>query len=621
METIIGTSNRVLEVDLTTRQVQDIRVSQIDRTMYLGGKGLGLKLLYERLSPGVDPLGPDNVLVFMMGVLMGTGAPCSGRFAAITKSPLTGIMDSCSCGGPFGMSLKTAGYDGLIVTGRAEKPVYLFIDSNGVEFRDASDVWGKDIEESQNALAAGKKENALVIGPAGENRVLFANIASGRRFFGRGGMGAVMGAKMLKGIVASGGAYKILPKDPEAFRQVCKKANKYITENDFTISRMRAYGTNANTVPCNEANILPVNNFRAGSHDRVKDVTGEAMADKYKTEFKTCKPCVIKCGHVGTYGDGSVRHIPEYETVGLLGTNLGIFDTDRITEWNDICSQMGMDTISTGGTLGYAMEAGEKGLIQTDLKFGSPEGISQALLDIAHRRGLGDDLANGTRRLSDKYGGREFAMNVKGLEMPAYDPRGALGMGLSYAVANRGACHLSAYLIAQEIYFRQLDPTKTKAKPELTRFFESLGCCVNSLQTCQFTMYAYLLEPPLTKGMPHVALSFLMQYLPKAAVLGTDFSVFPQLWSSVTGIDMSPWNFLKAGDRIHVLERYMNTREGISRKDDTLPARFLKEGREGDPQRRTVPLHRMLDNYYKLRGYDTNGVPTRKTLRRLDIIP
>ncbi len=619
MKPIVGCGNRVLEVDLGLETVKEIQVSESDRRQYIGGKGLGLKLLFDRLQPGIDPLGKDNYLAFMMGVLLGTGAPCSGRFAALTKSPLTGIMLSSSCGGPFGMAFKTAGYDGLLIRGRSARPVYLEIDEHGVSFRDASQLWGRDTFETQEMLDLGKKDGAVAIGPAGENRVLFANIASGHRFLGRGGMGAVMGAKQLKAIVARGGAWSIVARHPDEFKALCKKATAYINSNQYTGKLYRDYGTNSNTLPCNRAGLLPVENFRRGSDARAADVSGQRLREKYHTTHFTCKPCTILCGHRGTYPDGSRHTIPEYESLHLLGTNLGIFDTDRITQFNDICCRMGMDTISAGATLSYVMEAGEKGLLTTDLKFGSPQGVAETLMDIAQRRDRGGELADGTRRLAEKYGGRQFAINVKGLEMAAYDPRGAWGQGLSYAVANRGGCHLSAYVLAMEIYFGLLRPDTTRAKPEFVRLFESATCCVNSLHTCQFTMFAYTLESPLTKYTPDPVLAAMMQYLPAVATRLVDFSMYARLFAAVTGIDMSSTEFLTAGDRIHVLERYMNTREGISRKDDTLPQRLLNEGRRDDPRHMTVPLDAMLDRYYRLRGYNADGIPTTETLHKLGI--
>ena len=616
---IVGAGNRMLEIDLTTQRVKELQITDNDRRLYLGGKGLGLKLLFERLQPGIDPLGEDNYLAFMMGVLLGTGAPCSGRFAALTKSPLTGIMLASSCGGPFGMAYKTAGYDGLLITGKSAKPIYLEIDSGGVKFQDGAHLWGKETAETQELLSKNRKDGVLAIGPAGENRVRYANIASGHRFLGRGGMGAVMGAKNLKAIVAHGGTYRILPNDSNKFKALCKKATKYIKANKYTGDYYRNYGTNSNTRPCNEAGLIPVNNFRRGSDARTEDISGQAIQKKYTTRFDTCQPCTILCGHKGTYPDGSEQHIPEYESVNLLGPNLGIFDTDRISEFNDICGKMGMDTISAGATLSWVMEAGGKRLIKTDIKFGSPEGIADQLINIAHRRDQGDELANGTRWLSQKYGGKDFAIHVKGLEMAAYDPRGSWGQGLAYAVANRGACHLSAYLIAHEIYFKLLNPFKTYAKAEFTKLFESAYCGVNSLHTCQFTAYAYTAESPLAKYTPDPVLAVMMQYLPGVATKLVDLSIYSGLFESVSGIPMSPADFLTAGDRIHVLERHMNCREGISRKDDTLPDRLLNESREDDLKKRTVPLEKMLDKYYKLRGYDANGIPTVDTLKKLGI--
>jgi len=619
INTIVGASNRILEIDLKSEQVKELQVPDNDRRLYLGGKGLGLKLLFERLQPGIDPLGEDNYLAFMMGVLMGTGAPCSGRFAALTKSPLTGIMLTSSCGGPFGMAYKTAGYDGLLISGKSAKPIYLEIDSQGVKFQDAAHLWGMDTVETQQALSSDRNIGVLAIGPAGENRVRYANIASGHRFLGRGGMGAVMGAKNLKAIVAHGGSYRIMPNDPNKFKAVCKKATKYIKANKYTGDLYRNYGTNSNTRTCKEAGLMPINNFRRGSDARAEDISGQAMQKKYNTSFDTCKPCTILCGHKGTYPDGSEQHIPEYESVSLLGPNLGIFDTDPISEFNDICGRMGMDTISAGATLAWVMEAGGKGLVKTDLKFGSPGGIADQLRAIAHRRDQGDEFANGTRWLSQKYGGREFAIHVKGLEMAAYDPRGSWGQGLSYAVANRGACHLSASMMALETFFKYLNPFKTYAKAEFTKLFESAFCGVNSLHTCQFTAYAYTMESPLTKYTLDPVLAVMMQYLPQVATKLVDFSIYSDLFEAVSGIPMSSADFLKAGDRIHVLERHMNCREGISRKDDTLPDRFLKEGREEDLKKRTVPLEKMIDTYYRLRGYDANGIPTVNTLRKLGI--
>ncbi len=296
MKEIIGTSNRVLEINLTTKEVKEFKITSKDRKLYMGGKGLGLKLLYERMKPGIDPLGEENILAIMMGVYIGTGAPCSGRFAAITKSPLTGIFASSYCGGPFGIAFKTAGYDGLLINGRSDKPVYLVIDANNVKFEDASALWGKDTQETQEALNLGKKDGALVIGPAGENKVLYANIASGHRYLGRGGFGAVMGSKNLKAIAACGKEYKIIPENREKFNKIKKKAAKYLNNEFFTTKQLRKFGTAAHFKYCNKEGVLSVMNFREGSHERALEVSGESMIAKYNASPSTCIPCSIICG-------------------------------------------------------------------------------------------------------------------------------------------------------------------------------------------------------------------------------------------------------------------------------------------------------------------------------------
>jgi aldehyde:ferredoxin oxidoreductase len=616
---ITGSNNRVIEINLSDGSHQIIDISEKERGLYLGGKGLGLKLLAERIVPDTDPLSAGNYLVFMMGVFMGTGAPCSGRFSALTKSPLTGILTACSCGGPFGMALKTAGYDGLLITGKSDHPVYLSIDAHSVNIHPADPLWGLDTRQTQETLGTGKKSGMLVIGPAGENKVLFANATSGHRFLGRGGLGAVMGAKRLKAVVATGYNVKIAPKHPKKFAVAKKLANTFIKRNAMTGKAYRTYGTASHVRWCNSEGILPVHNFREGSDERAKALSGESMITRYNARHKTCSPCSILCGHARMRKDGRKQMIPEYETVGLLGTNLGIFDPDRLSAFNDVCNRMGMDTISAGGVLAWVMEAGERGMVKTALKFGQPEGIAEALEDMAYRKGFGDEMANGTRHLGRTYHGEEFAIQVKGLELPAYDPRGAFGQGLAYAVANRGGCHLSAATFALEVALGLLNPHTTKAKAHFVTFFENLYAAVNSLVTCQFSTYAYVLEPWLVKYTPKILLRQVMTYLPRLACALMDVRLFSRLYSSITGIHLSQRQLLEAGARIHTLERLLNHHEGISRKDDTLPKRILTQGRTCDPQRRKVPLAPMLESYYRLRGYSVSGVPTVEKLNQLRI--
>lgn len=611
-----GTLNKVLEIDLSLKTFSTVLISAQLRRMYLGGKGLGLKLLYDRLKPGTDPLGEDNLIIIMTGVLAGTAAPCSGRFHAVFKSPLTGIMGSSSCGGSFGRQLKSNGWDGIILKGKSDKPLTLHIHDDTVEFFDAATLWGKDITEAQAAIGL-KHTQTLVIGPAGENLVRFANVAAGNRYLGRGGLGAVMGSKNLKAIVAFKGQYKVVPVFKDRFQKIKTKANKYINRNSMSLL-MRRFGTAANANPIIKNNMLPVNNFTYGNHPKAKQITGEKIKENHNTSYHTCKPCSIFCGHKGLF-NGSQASVPEYETLVLLGTSLGIFDPSEISRFNKICDQKGLDTISAGGTLAWVMEATQKGLVKTNLEFGSSKQIIKALNNIADLEGFGRQMAKGSRALSDEFGGKEFAIQVKGLEMAGYDPRGAYGQGLGYAVANRGACHLSSFSVGFENLLGLLKPDTIRAKPEFVMFFENFYAAVNSLDICQFTGYGLTLETLLTRMTPHFVLQFLMQNIPILALALIDFSLYPGFFSTVSGIELSSKQFLEAGERIHILERLMNTNEGIRKVDDTLPKRFLSEPQKDDPKKRLVPLKPMLKRYYKLRGYDGNGLPQKSLLEKLGI--
>ena len=611
-----GMNNRILEVDLTQKCSTVIQIAEKDRMDYLGGKGLALKILYDRLKTGINPLSKDNIIVFMTGVYMGTGAPCSVRFSAVTKSPLTGIICHASCGGSFGLKLKTSGWDGLVIKGKAIEKTYLVISEEGVVFNDAKNIWGKGTIATQKLIV--KEGTACTIGPAGENMVRFANIVSEERFFGRGGMGAVFGSKNLKAVISTGGNNVFIPVHKEKFNKIRKTALKFIGRNSNTQS-YRTYGTNANTMLVNKTEILPVKNFTKGKSTEAYKISGEYIKKKHDTNKQhACKNCRILCGKKGKF-NGTMVPVPEYETTVLFGSNIEVYDINEISKWNQICSDMGMDTISAGGTLAWVMEATEKGLIKSNLRFGSTENIADALLDIANAKEFGKEMGKGSRTLSEKYGGKDFAIHVKGMEMGGYDPRGCFGHGLSYATANRGACHLSASLMALESFLHYLDPYTTANKPLMVKHFENVYAAINSLSTCQFTSYAITGESLLVKITPLPLMRLIMTFVPALALSSMDISLYSKLWSAITGKKLSMKNFIKAGERIHILERYMNTREGISRKDDTLPERLLKEGRECDTQKRTVPLHKMLKEYYAVRGFDNNGIPKDKLLSELSI--
>ncbi|MFH2114808.1 MAG: aldehyde ferredoxin oxidoreductase C-terminal domain-containing protein [Spirochaetota bacterium] len=621
MKIIHGESMRYLEIDLSTSKWKVYTAAEADLQDYIGGKGLGLKFIYDRLGKklgGVDPLGSDNILAFMMGTFLGTGAPCSGRFAGITKSPLTGIMVAASCGGPFGMACKTAGWDGVLVSGKAASPTVLRLDEHGVTFEDAGELWGQETGPVQASLVSKPSQGALVIGPAGENGVLYSVIRSGNRFLGRGGMGTVMGAKNLKAIVATGQTYRISPVEQETFVKLNTQAKKMITRNSF-VKAYKAYGTSFSVNPGVDSGYAPVRNFRDRTDERCRALSGEVMAERYKTSHSVCLPCSVLCGHKGTYPDGKERHIPEYETMALWGGNIMNFDPDIIGHWNARMNELGLDTISCGATVSWAMEASEKGFRPSGLRFGQTDNIEGMLDDIAWLRGEGAELAQGTRRLAAKYGGLDFAAQVKGLEMAAYDPRAGWGQGLNYAVANRGGCHLNAYPIALEAIFHYIPQYSTQSKVSWVAFMEDLFSATNSVQTCQFTIYGYLLEPPLAKYTPKPLLRLAMTYLPSVAQLVLNWSTLSGLVSAITGRRLGMREFLRCGRRIHVLERHMNILCGVTAADDTLPRRFLEEADTRHTTKSVVPIEALVKAYYRKKGYDESGVPTEGLLRRLGI--
>ncbi len=622
MKILEGTSNKYLDINLTDRTWSVYEISRKDLALFIGGKGLALKIYYDkcRMRLGeIDPLGSENLLIYSMGVLLGTGAPCSARFEVVTKSPLTGLMVGSSCGGPFGEACKTAGWDGVIISGKSDTPATIRISAGGAEFESAEKLWGLDTAETQKKLNLTVKEAASVIGPAGESMVSYANICSGHRFAGRGGVGAVMGSKNLKALVARGREVGFRPLLPEKFEKTLKKGKKHILRNKMTRG-YRLYGTNANTKQGIKSGFSPVRNFRDRYNPELEKLTGEAMAEKYSTRHSACRHCSVLCGHKGTYPDGKMRQIPEYETMGMFGSNIGNYDSDLIGEWNDLMNLYGIDTISAGGTIAWAMEAGEKGLRETSLAFEKKENISAILKDIAFRKGEGDELSKGVRTLSRKYGGTEFAIHVKGLECAAYDPRAAWGQGLSYAVYNKGGCHLGSYMIGLELLLGYMVPHSTMGKAHWTIFLEDLYGAINSLQTCLFTGFGIMTEPPVPKYLPKFILKLATATMPAVAQALMDWSVLSNFFWSVTGIRMSKFGFIKAGERITKLERWMNSQMGLKKKEDTLPLRFTQEKSTAYPGKETVvPIEKMVKTYYKLRKYGDRGCPEKKDLERLGI--
>lgn len=622
MKEINGTSNKYLDINLTNKTWKVHQATQDDLKNYLGGKGLGLKIFFDRLKDKLaelDPLGAENLLIFSNGVLLTTGAPCSARFEVITKSPQTGYMVASSCGGPFGEACKTAGWDGVIISGRAEKPLVVRFDDKDVVFEEAGELWGVDTHHTQERLHLSPKEGAAVIGPAGENKVLFANICSGHRFAGRGGVGAVMGAKNLKAIVARGKEYRCIPIDQEKFAKALKKSKDHIRRSPFTAG-LKSFGTNMNVRFGIDTGYSPVHNFRDRFNPKTEATTGEVMAERYQTRHSTCRYCSVLCGHKGMYPNGKMYQIPEYETIGLFGSNIENYDPDKIGAWNAVMNDMGMDTISAGGTIAWAMEAGEKGLRKTALSFDNHDNISGILEDIAYRRGEGAELAEGSKRLSEKYGGKEFAIHTKGLEIAAYDPRASWGHGLSYAVHNKGGCHLGSYLVGLEILMGYMPPRTTLGKASWTVFMEDVITGINSLQTCIFTAFSILTEPVIPKYLPKPVLNIATILSPKMSQTLMNWSAYSDFFSAITGIPMNQWQFKKAGERINKLERYMNVKMGQKPSEDTLPDRFTKEAVTKFPVASKVPIQPMVKSYYRIRKYDPKTAgPSIKDLKRLGI--
>ncbi len=624
---IKGYAGRVLEVDLSTRSFCFQPLDEEIARLYIGGKGYGTRLLYDRTEAGIDPLGPENLLIFATGPLNGSVAPQSNRFAVVCKSPLTGGIGNATCGGSFAFGLKKAGIDVLVVSGRSQRPLRLEVDGDAshVAFVDASDLWGKGTYETQRLL--GKKRDHAVIGPAGEKEVLFAGIVSNERIAGRTGVGAVMGSKKLKA-VSVWGSRKLDMEDPEKFKQYTKEVRALFKGHPVLGESMKRFGTGAIVNTTNARNILPTRNFQKGHFEGAMQISGEWMADHGLRGVKTsCIHCPVTCGRdVEIEGAGRVKG-PEYETLALLGSNLEIGDLKRVSEWNYLADDLGMDTISLGATLGFAMELGERGMLDTKLHFGDPEGVSELIQDIGHRRGLGWELAEGTRRMAAKFGGTGFAPHVKGLELSAYDPRGSYAQGVEYATTNRGGCHVQgASMYLESVGPLTINPQNLKMKAELPVVQQNLACAINSMVLCIFTTYGII--PRQVHAMDpsswrYRSLVFLLEnsgplFRWIQSVKGSPLLWFEKWLTLITGTRFSSGHIQEIGARIFNLERMYNLREGFTAADDTLPDRILHE-----PTFKGMssghPLDQLLPRYYRIRGWDEQGVPRPRTLARLKV--
>jgi aldehyde:ferredoxin oxidoreductase len=619
-----GYMGKSLKVDLTTGKTETFDTLQKDYESYLGGKGMATRFLYDITKPGMDPYDPEMPLIFSTGPVTGTSVPQSNRFCVTTRSPATGAIANSACGGDFATKLKKAGYDMLLVVGKAAKPVYIEIKEDKVEIKDASHLWGKGAFDTQAALPKGYGK--AVIGQAGENKVLYAAIVSGDRLAGRTGVGAVMGSKNLKGIAATGNKKIEIMQEAE-FREFQKVMIKVVKDHPMLGGVLPRLGT-ANLVNVTSGrNIIPTFNFQQGHHDESINITGEEMAARHLVKQSGCLACPIRCGREVKYQDRVVKG-PEYETIGLMGNNIGVFNLPAIYDYNYICDDLGMDTISAGGSIGFAMELNQRGLWKNGLNWGDIDRVHHLLYEIANRDGIGNDIANGTKRMAEKYGGKDYAINVKGLELAAYDPRGCWGQGLEYAVQNRGGCHINGSTMFMEATGAfTIDPHSTKGKPALVVLQQNTAYSISCSIFCQFTAYgmipgaAWKMDP---NGVVYKALSAIvlnsgpMLKMTLKGKLPLKILWFEKYLSLIFGRSFTFGDFAEVGARAYQMEKLYNNREGFSRKDDMLPARLLNESTFKDLQK-GVPLGEMLDEYYDIRGYDKNGIITEKELKRLAI--
>jgi aldehyde:ferredoxin oxidoreductase len=581
-------TGKVLRVNLSTGKATIEPLNEEWARDYLGGKGLSIKYLYEELEPGIDPLSDQNKLILMTGPLTGTIVPNSGKLAVAAKSPATGTILDCSIGGHFAPELKYAGYDAVIIEGKAKMPVYLFINDDQVELRSAAALWGKGAHETEHVIAETLGDViTLAIGQAGENLVPMACISSELyRQAGRGGIGAVMGSKNLKAISVRGsGGVKV-----NDIRKYSAALNKIRREDTMSDDNMWAYsdGTPMIVELSQTAGILPTRNFQEGTFDEHNKVDSEAIKEALKAK-KACFACPLACGNYVEKGTTRVEG-PEYETLALCSSNCGIGDLEAVIEFNRLCDDYCLDSISAGNATAFAMELTEKGIYDFGIRFGEVDRYLEMPGLIANKKGVGAELAKGVRAMSDKFGGKDFAMHVKGLEIPGYEPRGSWSMGLAYGTADRGACHLRAWPAAVEA-FGDIDPFTSEGKGKLVKEMQDDNSVKFSAIFCDFWALS-------TERMAEV-LSLSLD----REITADELTVI--------------------GERVYNLARLFNEREGFDRKDDYLPERIYKEKlTTGFTKDRLLPREeydKMLADYYQLRGWDENGKITEARKKELKL--
>jgi aldehyde:ferredoxin oxidoreductase len=612
-------AGKILRVNLTAGTVKSEPLNMEWARAYLGSRGLATKYIAEEVDPKVDPLSPANKLIWATGPLTGTMASTGGRYTVVTKGPLTGAIACSNSGGYWGAELKMAGWDMVVFEGKSAKPVYLSIEDDKAELRDAAHLWGQSVWKTEETIKKTHQDPLIrvsSIGKAGENQVLFAAVVNDlHRAAGRSGVGAVMGSKNLKAIAVRGtkGVGNIA--DPKEFMKVTFEKKKVLADNAVTGQGLPTYGTQVLMNVINEIGALPTRNHRDVQFEGAKDISAEAMATPRKSDGKAqlvtnqaCFGCTIACGRISKIDQShfSVENKPqywgatgglEYEAAWALGAANGVNDLEALQYANTICNEQGMDPITFGATIGAVMELYEMGVLTKEqLGIESPFGSARALCELADMTangiGFGREIGQGSKRLTAKYGHPELSMSVKGQEFPAYDSRGIQGMGLAYATSNRGACHLRGYTVASEVLGIPVktDPLVAEGKPELVMAFQDATAAFDSAGICIFTSFAW--------GLADVAPQV-------AAACGPEFTLE---------------NLSLIGERIWNMERDFNNKAGFTNKDDTLPPRLLNEPAKTGPAKGLVnKLPEMLPKYYQVRGWNADGTLTAATRAKLGL--
>jgi len=587
-------AGKILRVDLSNKTHKTEDLDLITTRTFLGGHGVATKILMDEMDPKVDPLSPDSKLIFSTGPLTGTAALMGSRYMVTAKSPLTGLLGFGNSGGFFGPAMRSAGYDHIIFEGKSDKPVFLFIDDDHIEIRDASHIWGKDTHETEDMIRketenSGKRVRVSCIGPAGEKLSLIAAVMNDKhRAAARCGLGAVMGSKNLKAIAVRG-SKKAAVADAAALKAVSKSAMETIKSKP-EIEGFTEFGTSGFVMLLQEMGILPTRNFQKSAFKSAMKISGEALAEKYLQKKKPCFGCPVACGRgtkvtdPGYEGEGEG---PEYETIALLGSSLENENLASVVKANYLCNQLGLDTISMGGTLACAMELYEKGYLTKEdagleLKFGDGDLVVKLVNMTGKREGFGDVLADGGFRLAEKYGHPECFMGMHKMEIPGYEPRGAKGMGLGYLTSPIGPSHCRGYTIPFEILHTagNLDPIEEQGKGMLSKAVQDMTAAWDASGLCLFASLGIGME-----------------------------EVMPMLMA-VTGSGFAMMQFLTIGERIFNLQRLFNLKAGLKLEDERLPDRFYNEPLPDGPNAGAIlDLEETMKDYCSLRGWDENRVP------------